>query len=360
MSKGNTTMYIGLDVSDEKITTFIIKGQNSNGILATIDNSPDALLKFVAPLRNAFNLKVAMETGTDSPWMSKFLESEGCDVVVGHARKIKAIWGDTNKCDERDAETLCRMLRADSKMLHPVKHCSEENRADLAIIKARDVLVRTRTSLINHIRGTLKSFGIRPKGLRSETFGKRIREFIPKDLITAFLDIVKQINSLDQSIKSYDKRLQKLCKKHEATQILQQIKGVGPVTALCFALIIEDPSRFKNGRRVGAFVGLTPRRDQSGNSDKQLGITKSGNGLLRRSLIQAANYIMGPFGEDSDLRRFGLKLAERRGGKAGRGKAKTAVARKLCCLLRTLWLDSKEYVPLYLEHKQSIKAQNAA
>jgi len=141
--------------------------------------------------------------------------------------------------------------------------------------------------------------------------------------------------------------------KYPETELLRAIKGVGPITALAFVLILEDPERFSKSRQVGSFIGLTPSRDQSGEIDKQLRITKAGNPLLRRLLVGAAQYILGPFGEACDLRRFGLKLSAR-GGKNAKRRAVVAVARKLTVLLYRLWRHGEIYGPLYTAKRKNL------
>jgi transposase len=122
-------------------------------------------------------------------------------------------------------------------------------------------------------------------------------------------------------------------------------KGVGPITALCFVLTIEDPARFAKSRSVGAYLGLRPKHRNSGEQQPQLRITKGWDRLLRRLLVSAAHYILGPFGPDTDLRRCGLRMAER-GGKSAKKRAVVAVARRLAVLLHRLWVTGEEYEPL--------------
>ena len=155
------------------------------------------------------------------------------------------------------------------------------------------------------------------------------------------------IGNLTQQIKKYEHAIETVSReRYPETELLRAIKGVGPLTALAYILIIEDPLRFSNSRKVGEFVGMVPRRDQSGETDKQLRITKAGNSFLRRLRVGAAQYILGPFGEDCNLRRFGLRLSAR-GGKTAKKRAVVAVARKLAVLLHRLWKNGEEYKPLY-------------
>jgi len=133
--------------------------------------------------------------------------------------------------------------------------------------------------------------------------------------------------------------------RYPRTRLLRQVPGVGPVTALAFVLALADPSRFRSSRSVGAYLGLRPRRSDSGESMPELRITKAGNGAVRRLLVQCAQYILGPFGPESDLRGWGLKLAGR-GGKRAKRVAVVAVARKLSVLLHRLWVSGENYDPL--------------
>ena len=156
------------------------------------------------------------------------------------------------------------------------------------------------------------------------------------------------LNELTTQIKQFDKSISEIAEtKYPQAKWIQQIHGVGPITSLCFVLHIEDPNRFaaKKRRDVGAYLGLVPRRDQSGQTDKQLPISKAGNSYLRTLLVQSAQYILGHFGPDCDLRRHGLKLAAR-GGKAAKKRAIIAVARKLSVIMLSLWQNQSEYQPL--------------
>jgi transposase len=156
------------------------------------------------------------------------------------------------------------------------------------------------------------------------------------------------IDELTRAIRRMDRRIEQLCsERYLETQRLRQVRGVGPLTALAFVLVLEDPQRFSNSRAVGAYLGLCPKRRDSGDTHRQLGITKAGDALLRQLLVSAGHYIIGPFGPDTDLRRFGLRLADRGGGGATQ-RAAVAVARKLSVVLHHLWVSGEDYEPLRL------------
>ncbi len=234
----------------------------------------------------------------------------------------------------------------DPRLLSPIEHRSRRCRIDLAVMRSRDGLVTARTRLINHVRGCLKSFGIRIKKCSTRSFEKQALPHIPKELRPALVPVLRMIQDLNLKIRGYDKRMLKIARQgYPETEVLRQVNGVGPVTALTFALTLEDPRRFKSSRSVGAFLGLRPRKRQSGGSDPELRITKAGDRDLRRLLVQGAQYILGPFGTDSDLRRWGLALAAR-GGKNTKKRAIVATARKLAVLLHRLWMTGEVYDPL--------------
>jgi len=216
--------------------------------------------------------------------------------------------------------------------------------------------VQSRTKLINHVRSVVKGTGERLPKCSTESFGNRAISLLPKSLLPALKPLVDTISDITIRIRKLDKQIEGLILDlYPEAQLLQQVQGVGPVTALAFILTIEDPRRFSKSRMVGPYLGLTPRRDQSGDTDKQLPITKAGNIYLRKLLVGCAHYIIGPFGPDSNLRRHGMAIAAR-GGTNARKRAAVAVARKLSILLHRLWVSNQVYDPLYV----SMKVKQAA
>jgi len=254
------------------------------------------------------------------------------------------IYDSRNKQDKVDAETLARLGRLDAKLLSPITHRNEQAQLDLAMLRSRDALVRARTKLINHVRGMVKVFGYRIPSCSSACFGKRAREAMPECLKENLGGLVGQIELLTNQIAGYDRAIEKIGQKYPEIERLKGVSGVGTLTALAFVLTLEDPRRFRKSRDVGAYLGLVARRDQSGESDRQLRITKTGNRFLRRLLVGSAHHILGPFGPDCALRRFGMEMAAR-GGKNAKKRATVAVARKLAVMLHHLWLNKEEYIP---------------
>jgi transposase len=251
-----------------------------------------------------------------------------------------------SKSDSVDAELLARLARIDPGLLKPIVHRGEQAQRDRILIQARDGFVRARTQLVNQVRGFSKSLGTRLSSCSTVTFTKKVRASEGEDLFPGLSTMLGMIDSLSEQIRGMDREIEKLSKeRYPETQLLRQVPGVGPLTALCFVLTIEDPGRFAKSRSVGAYLGLRPRQRDSGEYHSQLRITKAGDRLLRRLLVTSAHYVLGPFGPDTDLRRVGLRLAER-GGKAAKKRAVVAIARRLAVLLHRLWVTGEDYVPL--------------
>jgi transposase len=289
---------------------------------------------------------MAIEAGTHSPWISRLLARCGHEVIVANPVKVALITQNVQKRDPVDAEYLARLARFERELLFPIQHRGEQAQIDLQVIRTRDVAVKVRSQLISHLRGAVKSFGGRLSKCSTEAFVNTTRKEVPEALKTALDPMFDQIDQLTKTINGYERQVLKLVEqRYPEVELVAQIKGVGALTGLAFVLVLEDARRFASSRSVGPFLGLTSKKDQSGDSDPQRGITKAGNRLLRRLLVQSAHYIQGHFGEDSDLRRHGDKIAAR-GGKRAKKRATIAVARKLSVLMHRLWSSGEIYEPL--------------
>jgi transposase len=337
-----------MDVGDKK-NLVVVFDEEGNEVAATrISNTAQQVQKFFAKHPG---VAVVIEAGTHSPWISRLLSGMGHEVCVGNPRKLRAIWDSDDKSDARDARILAMMYRLEPRLLHAIQHRGEQAQADLEMIKARDTLVRTRSNLVNHVRGTVKAMGHRIPACSVEAFASRAPAAIPATMWDALAQVVETVRELTARIKQLDKQIRYLCvDRYPQTKHLLQVPGVGPITALAFVLTIETPDRFEKSRTVGAYLGLTPRRDQSGETDRQMHITKAGNRYLRRLLVGCAQYILGAFGPDCDLRRYGDRIAAR-GGKRAKKCAAVAVARKLAVKLHRLWANAAEYEPLMAARK---------
>jgi transposase len=346
-------MTAGLDIGDKYSYLCLIDSQSGEVIEeGRLHTTPEAFRRRFASEQP---MRIAIEAGTHSPWVSRLLEGCAHEVLVANARKLRLIYANKRKTDEIDAENLARLARLDPKLLYPLRHRGEGSQANLALIRSREALVSSRTQLVNHVRGAVKSFGHRLPKCPARSFHKRASEHIPEALRPALGPILEQIGSLTQRIKDYDRKLQQICQEHyPETDLLRQVEGIGPLTALTFVLTVEDPYRFEKSRSVGAYLGLVPATDRSGERDPQKRISKEGDEMLRRLLVGSAHYVLGPFGSDSDLRRHGEKIASR-GGKNAKKRAVVAVARKLSVLLHSLWVSGEIYDPFYNAHRRQSK-----
>jgi len=251
-----------------------------------------------------------------------------------------------NKSDRVDAEYLARIGRLDPALLYPLRHRSAQTQADLALLRSRAALVKARATLINYVRGVVKSAGGRIPHCDARGFARKAPAYMPAELAPALSGMVATIAGMDMTIKQYNGQIASMAEeRYPETEVLRQVAGVGPITATTFVLTVEDPTRFPRARSIGSYLGLRPRQDESGTLKRQLRITKAGDADLRTLLVSCAHYILGRFGPDTDLRRWGLHLAER-GGKNGKKRAVVAVARKLSVLLLRLWITGEEYEPL--------------
>jgi len=248
----------------------------------------------------------------------------------------------------------------DPESLHPIEHRSREVRQDLVLLRARDALVAVRTELINTTRGTVKSIGKRLPKCSSRSFARHAEKELPAEIREALLPLVQLADALSHCIKEYDVKIEAMAsQKYGHTNLLRQIKGVGPITALAYVLTLENPECFAKSRDVGPYLGLVPKQEDSGESQPQLGISKAGDRMLRTLLVGSAQYILGPFGPDTDLRRYRLRLCEH-GGKNAKKRAAVAVARKLAVLLHRLWVSGEVYEPLGYASSRAIVQPAAA
>jgi transposase len=346
MGKGITASHgitIGLDVSDRFTEACAIDGEGAWVESWRIPTTQAAITKGLSRYPGA---RVVLEVGCHSPWMSRQLKGAGFEVIVANPRRVRLIAASDKKSDRFDAEQLARLGRIDPDLLSPIVHRGEEAQRDRILLLSRAGMVGARTQLINQARGFAKSLGTRLPSSSSEVFAKRVRAAVSDDLFPGLSTMLGMIEQLTQEIRAMDREVERLCRdRYKETALLRQVSGVGPLTALAFVLTLEDPGRFAKSRAVGAYLGLRPRQRDSGGQRPQLRITKAGDRLLRSLLVSAAQYILGPFGPDTDLRRFGLRLAEH-GGKSAKKRAAVAVARKLSILLHRLWVTGEVYEPI--------------
>ena len=335
---------IGLDLGDRSSWYCVLDESGTVLLEQRLGTTAQALQEVFGRMPRS---RIALETGMHSPWISRLLTALGHEVIVAHARNVRLIGESRRKDDRMDAQTLARLARIDPELLCPVKHRSAKAQADLTVIRARAGLVRARTALVNTARGLAKSYGERLRGCKVRNMNPEKAASLSPELQSALQPLLAGLESLSQQIGEYNQRIEHLAEQsYPQVALLKQIKGVGTLIALTFLLTLEDPHRFGKSRDVGCYLGLQPGRRNSGQSEPQMHISKEGDPYLRTLLVQGAQHILGPFGPDSDLRRWGLKLAER-GGRNGKKRAIIATARKLAVLLHHLWVSGEVYDPLH-------------
>ena len=290
--------------------------------------------------------RVAIEVGTHSPWVSRLLSSLGFEVIVANARQVPLISQNSRKNDRLDAQMLARLVRVDPQLLRPIRHRSEQAQTDLMAIRIRAGLVEARTGLVNTARGLAKALGERLPGCDTDSMGVEKLEGLPAAMRERLRPLLEAVKSLTEKIQEMDSTIEQIARtRYPETELLRQVSGVGTLIALTFVLTVEDRDRFQKSRDVGCYVGLRPKQSESGQSQPQLRISQEGDVYLRKMLVQAAHCILSRRGPDTDLKRWGLKLAER-GGKNAKKRAIVAVARKLAVLLHRLWVGGEVYEPL--------------
>ena len=344
---------IGLDLGDRHSWYCVLDEAGKVQLEQRVRTSGKALRELFSTMPRS---RVALETGTHSPWISRLLSELRHEVIVANARKVRLIGESRKKDDRLDAQTLARLARIDPELLCPVKHRSAKAQADLAMIRARAGLVRARTGLVNTARGLAKSYGQRLLSCNVRNMNPEKAEELSPELQRALEPLLSAIEELSERIVEYNEGIEALAQKsYPEVVLLKQIKGVGTLIALTFLLTLEDRHRFGKSRDVGGYLGLQPGRRTSGQSEPQMHISKEGDPYLRTLLVQGAQHILGPFGVDCDLRRWGLKLAER-GGRNGKKRAIVATARKLAVLLHHLWVSGEVYEPLHNNSRTAVAA----
>ena len=335
---------IGLDVGDDRSYACVLDPEGVRREVFSFRTDLEGLTRRF----DRQTARVVLEAGSHSRWISKRLAEMGHEVVVADPRKLGLVAKSHCKTDRRDAEILARLGSASGarRLLGKVEHRSEEAQCDLAVLVTRDHFVRQRTMNINRVRGVLKSFGIRVPRMSTRRFHTTAAQYVPAALLPALQPILEEILSLQIRIKRLDDEIKRIARRYPQVQRLQAICGVGPIISLAFVLSLGEPTRFKRSRDAGPFFGLTPRIFQTGRTDLQLPIARTGNPFVRRHLIQAAQCVLREKSPDCDLKRYGKKI-EARGGRYPKKRAVVAIARKLAVLMHQLLVDATPYDPWY-------------
>ncbi len=356
---------IGLDLGDRNSHYCILNEQGETviqGRLATTKTGLNQLFEKLAPCR------VALEAGTHSPWASRHLAALGHEVIVANPRQVEWITQSRRKNDRLDAEKLARLARLDPKLLAPIRHRGEQAQRDLAVIRTREVFVEERTKVINSARGQVKSLGYRLRSCDGDQVDEELAASLPEEVRSVVEPLLQTAEYLTKQIEAADERIHQMAERYPEIELLTVIYGVGELTALAYVLTLEDCRRFSKSREVGPFLGLVPGQDQSGEQDLAQRITKEGDRLLRKLLVQCAHCILRHAAPDSDLRRWGLAKLEEypkqppgqsgKKGKRPKGKKRVlvALARRLAVLMHKLWANGEAYEPLYQANRAAAAA----
>jgi transposase len=288
---------------------------------------------------------IVLESGTPSTWVQDLLTTLGARVIVADPRKLRAVTDSVRKSDERDARMLARIGLADEDLLSPTYVRPPELRKAMTLLKVRDQQVRARTATVLEIRSQVKLAGSRMPQCDARDFHEH-EDAVPAELHDALAPLFLTLRTLDAVVAALDEQIKAVGASFPIVARLEKVDGVGPITALAFVAVIGDPSRFGKTRDIGAYLGLVPRRDQSGIADPSRRISKAGSGFLRRLLVQCAQTVCRPRGKDTAQRRWAHRQLDLR-GKPGKRKIVVAVARKLAVVLLSLWKSGEPWTPLH-------------
>jgi len=339
-----TTQTIGVDVSDRKSRICVLAPSGEVVEERWIDTTRHGVRRYFEkqPLS-----RVVLEAGTHALWMTWEIEELGHEVIVANPRNLGLIYASHKKSDPQDAHRLAQLGRVDPALLSPVTLRRRDTHLHLAQIRSRAMLVATRTKLVNHVRGLVKTLGHRVRSCDADQFPAVAIDSLPPELELVVTPVLEVIVQLTAQLDALGRAIESIAETAYAEEVrrLTQVHGVGSLTALTFLLTLDDPSRFPQSRRVGAYLGLVPRLDQSGDVNRQLGITHAGETYLRTLLVCNAHTVLRQDSPDTDLKRYGLRVMAR-GGKNAKKRAVVAVARKLAVLLHRLWVSGEAYVPV--------------
>jgi len=334
------SIYAGLDVSDKTTHVCVVDAEGAVLRREVLASDPEIIGKWLG--RYCPDLvRVVMETGPLSAFLYHGMAARDLPIECICARHAKGVLSArVNKSDVHDAEGIAQMARTGwFKRIHMKDTATHFDRA---AIRIRAQLITARTSMINQLRGLLKLFGFRLGSARAA--GKRAERLVAlyaqrPDLEALFAPLIASMEAIEAQLRASTHTLELRAASDPVCMRLMTVPGVGPITALTYTMSIEDPRRFARGEDVGAYAGLVPRRNQSGERDTQGHISKAGDPMLRRALYEAANIILSRVKQPFALQHWGRKMAEAKGPK----RARVAVARKLAILLHSLWLNETEF-----------------
>lgn len=340
--------YCGIDLGNKETVLCVIRQNRQKVEEARVPTEAKALRKVLGKYQG---LTCVVEAAPLAEWVCTEVEKLGHKISIVCPRKAKvalASQGKGKKTDERDAHALAELCR--SGWYEAVHRKSEEAREVRSFMTARKQLVECSTAIASSIRGILRAHGVKLSGGTDESsFADKVRSAakkLPALAREGVEELLKAFEQLHEQQRALYKKLRKQSWDDESMKRLQSIPGVGPATAAAFVATIDDPSRFAGPEKVAAYLGLTPSVYQSGETEYRGRITKTGDKLLRWLLVEAAHILLSRAGTPCDLRTWGLGLQKSKGV----GKARVAVARRLCGIMWKLWKDGTEF------HAEAVKA----
>ena len=331
--------YVALDVSLKETSVCVLDASGSVAFEGRAASDPTSLARLIRT-KAPRAVKIGLETGATSVWLWHALRAEGLPMVCLDARQAHAALSiRPSKSDRSDARGLAEMVRMGWYREVQIKSLAAHERR--ALLAARHRLVAIRLDLDAQIRGMLKTFGLIVGPGNSDAFVRRAEALAAgHPLLAPLLACLAEVRRhVAMQIGKLDAEIRRIVRADTTLRRFMTVPGVGPVTALAFLATIDDPSRFRRARDVGPYLGLTPKRYQSAETDRQGRISKCGDAFTRTCLYEAANVLLTKVQRWSPLKAWGVRLARRIGPK----KARVAIARKLAVILRCIWMDGTQF-----------------
>ncbi|TCJ39101.1 IS110 family transposase [Parafrankia sp. BMG5.11] len=333
--------FVGLDVSPKRTAICIVDTANSIVAEAYVPTNPEAIARFVRD-RVPHVERVGLEAGQMSEWLTVGLNTAGLPTICVEARHAQGfIQSQINKSDRNDARGLARMMMCG--VYKPVHVKSLESMQLRALLGARKIVLEKMIDIELHIRGTLKTFGHQLGSCGRAQFAFRVDELAEdnESLQLAIRPLLRARDGLNEQYERLHYHVLGIVRDDPVCRLLMTAPGVGPVTALTFKTAVDDPERLQGSKSVGALFGMTPRRHQSGDTDRMGSISKWGGQEVRSALVEAGMRILTTVKQPSLLRTQALELEAR----IGRNKAAVALGRRLGSILRRMWLDQRAFDP---------------
>lgn len=332
-------MYVGLDVSQKSTAICVVNERGQRQWRGTCPSDPHVLASQLKRRAGA-DARIGIETGAMTPWLVHGLRQAGLTVDCLDARRVKAaLQMRLNKTDQNDAEGLAQVMR--TGWYRPVHVKSLDAHRARSLLGARAQLVGMRTRLTNMIRGILKTYGMLPGSGRGLRFDRRVEELIQDDQEVGMVvrPLLETLRHVGEQITTFDKAVLRQVRADPTCRLLMSVPGIGALSSLVYVSTVEDPKRFSRSRAVGAHLGLTPRRYQSGDIDRSGRISRCGDSLARTLMYEAAIVILHRVKRSSQLSEWAQAIAQR----AGPGKARIALARKLSVILHSIWRSGEAF-----------------